>query len=222
MTKIPAIETSYAGCRFRSRLEARWAVFFDHLGLQWEYEPERYPVGPPTDRRTYLPDFWLPGLELWVEIKGVPTDWDVQTLYYAATPAIADGSALRDPNLGLPGRDEGQRLLLLGNIPRVQPGWTVWQHSLAYKDPHETDSGLNADFGLYTRLFFFDEDAGVVDAEEWGIAVDRADRRDASIWQFNAFVSDDPMPRRWGGLARKVADAYVAARSARFEHGQQG
>lgn len=30
---IKAIETSYAGCRFRSRLEARWAVFFDTLGI---------------------------------------------------------------------------------------------------------------------------------------------------------------------------------------------
>lgn len=39
---IKAIETCYAGCRFRSRLEARWAVFFDALGLEWEYEPEGF------------------------------------------------------------------------------------------------------------------------------------------------------------------------------------
>jgi hypothetical protein len=30
-TEIKAIETSYKGYRFRSRLEARWAVFFDAL-----------------------------------------------------------------------------------------------------------------------------------------------------------------------------------------------
>lgn len=35
-----ALTTRYAGCRFRSRLEARWAVFFDHLGIEWEYEPQ--------------------------------------------------------------------------------------------------------------------------------------------------------------------------------------
>lgn len=59
MTTIQAIETHYAGCRFRSRTEARWAVFFDSLGVAWEYEPQGYelPSGP------YLPDFWLPTVE---------------------------------------------------------------------------------------------------------------------------------------------------------------
>lgn len=50
---IPAIETRYGGARFRSRLEARWAVFFDHMGIVWEYEPEGYET--PDGR--YLPDF---------------------------------------------------------------------------------------------------------------------------------------------------------------------
>ena len=34
--KFKAIETKYKGFRFRSRLEARWAVFFDALGIEWE------------------------------------------------------------------------------------------------------------------------------------------------------------------------------------------
>lgn len=63
---IKAIETRYAGCRFRSRLEARWAVFFDTLGMRWEYEPQ----GLLVDGEPYLPDFWLPDLRLWVEVKG--------------------------------------------------------------------------------------------------------------------------------------------------------
>jgi hypothetical protein len=37
---IRAIETLYRGCRFRSRLEARWAVFFQTLGVPWHYQPE--------------------------------------------------------------------------------------------------------------------------------------------------------------------------------------
>lgn len=53
---IKAIETRYAGCRFRSRLEARWAVFFDALGISWEYEPQGYDLG---DAGPYLPDFFL-------------------------------------------------------------------------------------------------------------------------------------------------------------------
>jgi hypothetical protein len=48
------IETWYKGHRFRSRLEARWAVFFDALQFRWEYEPQGY-VLPNTG--CYLPDF---------------------------------------------------------------------------------------------------------------------------------------------------------------------
>jgi hypothetical protein len=65
MDVLKAIETRYAGCRFRSRLEARWAVFFDFLNIKWEYEKEGFEL--PSGR--YLPDFWLPMLNCWLEIK---------------------------------------------------------------------------------------------------------------------------------------------------------
>ena len=39
---LRAIETRYKGYRFRSRLEARYAVLFDSLKIEWEYEPEGY------------------------------------------------------------------------------------------------------------------------------------------------------------------------------------
>jgi hypothetical protein len=61
-----AIETRYGGCRFRSRLEARWAVFFDAVRIPWEYEPEGFEL----DSGRYLPDFFLPRQECWLEIKG--------------------------------------------------------------------------------------------------------------------------------------------------------
>lgn len=67
-THIRAIETRYGGYRFRSRLEARWAVFFDALDLKWEYEPE----GFVTSAGPYLPDFrvWTPqGEPVWYEVK---------------------------------------------------------------------------------------------------------------------------------------------------------
>lgn len=68
------IETHYGGCRFRSRLEARYAVFFDTLGIAWEYEPQGYAL--PSG--TYLPDFYLPKIYprscrndsgVWFEVK---------------------------------------------------------------------------------------------------------------------------------------------------------
>ena len=71
------IETVYNGYRFRSRLEARWAVFFDALGIRYEYEKEGYELSDPRNGKVfqYLPDFYLPEENVFVEIKGtVPTD----------------------------------------------------------------------------------------------------------------------------------------------------
>jgi len=64
---ITAIETHYKGYRFRSRIEARWAVFFDAIGVRWQYEKEGYDLGNGIK---YLPDFWLPDFQYWIEIKG--------------------------------------------------------------------------------------------------------------------------------------------------------
>lgn len=60
------IETIYKGYRFRSRLEARWAVFFDALGLKWDYEIEGFEL---DDGSKYLPDFYLPELDFYAEVK---------------------------------------------------------------------------------------------------------------------------------------------------------
>lgn len=61
------IETTYCGHRFRSRLEARWAIAFERCGIEWQYEPEGYqlPAG------WYVPDFYLPRFNsgLWIEVK---------------------------------------------------------------------------------------------------------------------------------------------------------
>ena len=79
-TAIKAIDTEYAGHLFRSRLEARWAVFFDYLisktrldrsppNFTWEYEPEGFEL--PGGKR-YLPDFRLNnrlGGSRWIEVK---------------------------------------------------------------------------------------------------------------------------------------------------------
>lgn len=56
MRELRAIQTEYKGYRFRSRLEACWAVLLDELGVKWEYEPEGYDLG---NGMCYLPDFRL-------------------------------------------------------------------------------------------------------------------------------------------------------------------
>lgn len=70
--RYKAIETMYRGLRFRSRIEARWAVFYDALGVGYEYEPEGFDLGGVW----YLPDFWLPEHEVWIEIKGASPSKD--------------------------------------------------------------------------------------------------------------------------------------------------
>lgn len=57
---IEAKPTQYRGIQFRSRLEARWAVFLDHLefdgvSMRWRYEPFVFTIRPSNWQ--YTPDF---------------------------------------------------------------------------------------------------------------------------------------------------------------------
>ena len=86
MCKIKPIETIYNGFRFRSRLEARWAVFFDAMGIKYEYEPDGYEF---DDGTKYLPDFlihvrhrsctdeWEP---VFAEVKGIMGEADLHKI----------------------------------------------------------------------------------------------------------------------------------------------
>lgn len=60
---MKSIPTVYAGVKFRSRLEARWAAFFDLRGIEWDYEP--------IDFDGWAPDFRLKlaGHDLFAEVK---------------------------------------------------------------------------------------------------------------------------------------------------------
>ena len=99
---IKAIDTVYNGYKFRSRLEARWAVFFDEIGVEYRYEPEGFDL----DGVWYLPDFYLPGLEKWVEVKPYePTEEEVNK---CALLAAATGKEV---------------WLTFGEIPYPEPGY---------------------------------------------------------------------------------------------------
>lgn len=66
------LPSAYRGIRFRSRTEARWAIYFEALGVPWEYEVEGFAL--PSGN--YVPDFLLPPRDKaparWVEIKNGP------------------------------------------------------------------------------------------------------------------------------------------------------
>jgi hypothetical protein len=121
MAIIGAIETHYAQCRFRSRLEARWAVFFDHAfgngqpgSGEWDYEPEGVVVSWRHRPMKYLPDFWLHTGQ-WAEIKGY-----LEPEKFLRLLAIANG---------LSDCGKGNDLVVFGDIPGYRSiRWPVQLH----------------------------------------------------------------------------------------------
>lgn len=107
--QINAIETQYKGYRFRSRLEARWAVFFDAQGIEWQYEIEGFEL--PSGR--YLPDFWLPQVSMWGEVKPGP---------------FSELELQKCKDLAVLGENRGV-LLLAG-----QPDFRAYEYWLHYQD----------------------------------------------------------------------------------------
>ena len=115
MNDNKAIETIYQGCKFRSRLEARWAVFFDNCNADWEYEPEGYDLGGGV---YYLPDFLIRNVDgrvdgdLYVEVKGNMTREDANKIKtFSGSKSIVDetGIAFTIPK---------NKILILGNVPK--------------------------------------------------------------------------------------------------------
>ena len=103
MSDIKPIQTEYKGYKFRSRLEARWAVFFDACGVDWEYEPEGYDLG---NGLYYLPDFVLHDVlvlqdhssysvipSLYVEVKGEMSELDLEKIkrFSSVNPVVVVG-----------------------------------------------------------------------------------------------------------------------------------
>lgn len=63
--KYANIKTPYGNRFFRSRIEAQHAALLDGLGVRFHYEPRSFDLG---DCR-YTPDFYLPNLGAFLEIK---------------------------------------------------------------------------------------------------------------------------------------------------------
>lgn len=84
---VTSIPTDYGGQRFRSRLEAKWAAFFDRCLWRWSYEPQ--------DFDGYIPDFLLHfRVPVLVEVKPLrwdESDSDEQILQAARTKIVNSG-----------------------------------------------------------------------------------------------------------------------------------
>ena len=121
---ISVIQTFYNGHKFRSRLEARWAVFFDALGIKYIYEPEGFNL---PDGLSYLPDFYLPDLKIWVEVKGLSNETDAEKVrnFFAEN---------RD-------KDNFYNIIMVGDIPPETNDVVQWAYD-TYKYGEKFVSGF--------------------------------------------------------------------------------
>ena len=219
MNQIKAIETFYKGYHFRSRLEARWAVFFDTLGIEWKYESEGYEkeVYDHTTKdgeqvfktERYLPDFFLParwGTEgIYVEVKGdqnaLKKDWwhNAQMHDFGGIlPNFQDSF----------GKSNGG-LLLLSEIPEAS------QQKIYFHPILQHYKGIAKSYA-----FFYNDQVSVVQDSPLAqmLGVDPVHGLDHEEDNWNI----DTRQVHSANYYPKVVEAYDAARSARFEHGQQG
>lgn len=129
---IKAIPTKYKGYHFRSRLEARWAVFFDAAGIKWEYEAQGFDV----DGTPYLPDFYLPDLRCYFEVKG-PADYDLAFLqrfaYEVKSRVVVAEGQIPDPEAWTCGDEIGLQVLHPFR-PEDWPDGVIDTVSWGYKD----------------------------------------------------------------------------------------
>lgn len=201
MSALKAIETEYKGYRFRSRLEARWVVFFDACGVKWEYEPEGYVL---SDGGYYLPDFLLhdvtfnhagysEGNDLYVEVKGKMTAEDAEKIKKFAFPPEADDGECWDP-------DKMNPLLVVGNIPEGDDADAI------------TDAVFDTAFGsapFGVAMFNFETVDGDYFGAMPGVGLDG---------KFQLFGADSSYVCDMNPYATERA--YRMARQARFEYGE--
>ena len=60
----------YKNIQFRSSWEVKFAVFLDNHNIIWEYEPKAFEVIITNAKNSYIPDFYLPASNEWIEVKG--------------------------------------------------------------------------------------------------------------------------------------------------------
>lgn len=182
------IQTRYAGYLFRSRLEARWAVFFDAMGLRWKYEPEGFHL--PSGRR-YLPDFLvtLHNEQLWVEVKPNEGDESPFEEFMANLEGDAVGTVLHD-------------------IPDPREAHNVCNF-VYYKGSDPTRYWSGPDGGQdCTYLFCICEACGAVGFEFDGRSARIGCGCDIHKGSDKNYTPGHP----------RILSAFAKARSARFEH----
>lgn len=184
------IQTFYKGYKFRSRLEARWAVFFDALNVEWQYEIEGFNLGKGL---YYLPDFYLPNLlgkKAWIEVKPdipYPDEVDVKKVIEFQKEIIPDAIifiAAKDP----------------------------YEMKSCIAAVHEDSEGnIGVNLGFFGALPNNELVLILAGVEDDALLIQRGNTMEISSAEYWPLINS-PL----------IEKARIAARSARFEHGQSG
>ena len=218
---IKPIETCYNGYRFWSRLEARWAVFFDTGNIKYEYEPEGYKL---DNESKYLPDFYLPSLDIHVEVKRDSTD-GIKEITSKCEKAISWGGPIKC-------------LLILSDVPSgTSPDGGIWHFPILHW------KGLEVCWGWW---YFFDDYinrgsvSGAISSAKypypkWYLFEPRNKNRKNSIKAITDYELHMMQDKTWNpydyynkemsimlanDFNEYTFNAYKMARQARFEHGE--
>lgn len=223
---IKAIETQYKGYRFRSRLEARWAVFFDAIGLVWEYEPEGYDLG---DAGWYLPDFYLKEWGMWVEIKPeLPSNDELYKMWKLAAAFKGD-------------KEKGwkEHVILCGTPGKPSVHFGYGDPPMTVGDGYTalTITGMLVDGKPLVTFSSFAMTQGGKSLDIWPMYIDGSfavlphkfvpiDVRGNNPDLFSLTLFHGSIRRLYAGsgvsyYGPKLTMAYQAARGARFEHGEK-
>ena len=205
---IKAIETEYRGYRFRSRLEARWAVFFDACGVKWEYEPEGYDL---DNGLYYLPDFLLHNVgifgsekqgkyfDLYVEVKGNMTEKDSKKINSFCTRELSDDYILDGMERSYLCKNP---IILVGNIPKnINDMIDAYNHSI-YKPAFYDFRNILPDWTYSEACLGYKEGDLVIAPIGYG-------------WDYYWFEDGKY------SAAKKTEELLAKAGSARFEHGEK-
>lgn len=213
MNSIKPIETIYNGYRFRSRLEARWAVLLDALGAQWEYEPEGFDLG---NGLKYLPDFVVNNVcikrgepqKVYIEVKGNMTEQDFEKI--CSFSAIGGGGIPVNP------------ILVVGEIPISKSAYG--EHALyilenAFERYHPGFYDINVKWHPHSdKISILHYNFATIDGDDNG--------GDGYPGTIGAGKSGNPIIFGEDYLEyidnEKTLTAYNKARQARFEHGEHG
>lgn len=217
MPEIKAKETYYDGYRFRSRLEARWAVFFDAAKIKYIYESEGYVIPcsyheGTGDTDVYLPDFYLPDFDVYAEVKG--SDKQLHD----------DAGKLGDAidYMSTPMSEKG--LILLGPIPYKE--WCIPYFDLLYWHKGVCSTKCLFDWGSESGAFEHDIYYREKDMSKfWHIYnIDAKVECGAPLPDVSVEAKYQPGDNTLLNMTRPfkyLNKCYAAARQARFEYGER-